>query len=411
MINTKNFFSFFVFFLFLLSLTPTSFAQENQNYETAVVYYNEACSMCSMYIKQELIPELERLGISNIIKKDYVNEKQNRVDLNDLNKKYNIPPTLQGHFMVFIDNKIILGGHVPRHIINDILTKEVEFEKILVLQDEMSDAESYFAWGFKGNAKEYAINSPISEYESWFNENEDSLKSPESSYESSWSMSLMLPLILSTGFLDGINPCALAVLLFFIAFLYTIHRTKANILKMGITYILAIFLAYFLIGLGLIKAFVFTGYPHLIAKIGAYLLIMLGIINISNFLLPNHSINLGIPAFSKKYLKQWMYKSTIPAAFVMGFLVGLCTFPCSGGMYVAIVGLLAANTTYLQGMFYLIVYNIMFVMPLVIILVATSSKRATNRISKWEQSQSKVLKLVLGVIMIALGLAIIFWFV
>jgi len=385
-------------------------AQEIQKYETAVIYYNEACSMCSMYIHHELVPLLEEMGIKNIIKKDYINEKQNRVELNRLHKEFKIPPTLQGHFMVFIDNKIILGGHVPKHIITDLLTEDFEFDKILVLQDEMDSAESYFAWGFKGDAVEYEINEPISEYITWFNSNKDSLKEQEYS-DSTWGVAKMLPLVITTGFLDGINPCAFAVLLFFIAFLYTMHKTKASIWKMGIAYIFSIFLAYFLIGIGLIKAFIFTGDPHLMAKIGAYLLIGLGILNISNFILPNTKFKLGIPEFTKEYLKKWMYKATVPAALVLGFLVGLCTFPCSGGIYVAVVGLLAAKTSYLQGLAYLVIYNIMFVVPLIIILIAASNKKMTDKISQWERSQSKTIKLVSGLVMIALGLSILFWFI
>lgn len=402
-----------VTFLLLANLfIPITNAQKSAGYDTALVYYNEACSMCSMYLNQELLPALEELGVKNIVKKDYVNEKQNRVELNELNKKHNIPPNLQGHFMIFIDDKIILGGHVPRHVIFDLLTKDYDFEKILILQDEMKDAESYFAWSFKGDAKEYDIDTPVKEYIDWFNENKATLTESTQSYDSSWDFETMLPLIITSGFLDGINPCAFAVLLFFITFLYTIHKRKANIIAMGIAYIFAIFIAYFLIGLGLIKAFIFTGSPHLMAKIGAYLMIILGAVVIANHFMPKgKNINLGIPTFSKKYFQKWIYKATVPSALVAGFLVGLCTFPCSGGIYVAVVGLLAAKTTYVQGMTYLIIYNIMFVMPLVFILVAASSKMMTERISKWERSESRVIKLISGIVMIFLGLIILFWFI
>ena len=200
-----------VLLLVLLSLTGTSaLAQASTPYNTATIYYNEACTMCAMYIKQELIPTLEELGIQQIVKKDYVNEKQNRIELNDLNKGYNIPPHLQGHFMTFIDDKIILGGHVPKHIVSDLLTQDLAFDPILVLQDDMSDATSYFAWGFKGNAREYPINTPIEEYLIWFQEHQDELQPPED-YQEYWSFRKLFPLIVTSGFLDGLNPCAFAV--------------------------------------------------------------------------------------------------------------------------------------------------------------------------------------------------------
>jgi len=52
----------------------------------------------------------------------------------------------------------------------------------------------------------------------------------------------MIPLVAITGFLDGIHPCAIAILIFFIAFLLTLRRSFKNILGLGLVYILVIFL-------------------------------------------------------------------------------------------------------------------------------------------------------------------------
>ncbi len=215
-------------------------------YDSVIIYYNEACSMCSDYIKQEFVPALERLGVKNIVKKDYVSEPQHRVELNELNKKYQIPSTLQGHFVALVGteeepHKIILGGHVPLPVVVDLLTKgekdgeEYRFEHLLVLQDEMEDAKSYFTWGFKGDAKEYPIDAPISDYLSWFNANQAQLPSPAGAYEKSWSFSTLLPLIIATGFLDGINPCAFAVLLLFIAFFIYFTQNQNQRVENGLS--------------------------------------------------------------------------------------------------------------------------------------------------------------------------------
>jgi len=397
----------FIIFILLFLQVP-SLAQENTKYETAVIYYNEACTMCAMYIKQELIPTLEEAGIRNIVKKDYVNDKQNRVELNKLNEQHRIPPNLQGHFMVFIDNKIILGGHVPKHIIMGLLTRDL-INELLVLQDEMRDAKSYSAWGFKGEAKEYGINAPISEYVNWFNENKDSLKSPDS-YKSYWSFNQLFPLVFVSGFLDGLNPCAFAVLLFFVAFLFTLRRATKDILKVGFVYILAIYIAYLLIGLGIIHAFIFSGQEHLMAKISAYLVIFLGLINIKDYFWYGKGFSLS-PKISTDFYKKWIHKLTIPSIFLIGFLVGLCTFPCSGGIYVAIIGLLSAKATYLSGLYYILFYNLMFVLPLIITLFFLTNRRVLGKISRWETSHKKILKLIMGIIMILLGIAILIWFI
>lgn len=225
------------------------------------------------------------------------------------------------------------------------------------------------------------------------------------------SYKVMLPLIVSTGFLDGLNPCAFAVLLFFIAFLFTIRRSRASIWKMGSIYIGAIYLVYLGIGIGLLKTILITGRSHLMAKIGAWLVIVLGLINLKDYFFPQLPISLKIPQFSKKTLQTWMEKATLPAAAVLGVLVGLCVFPCSGGPYVATIGLLAARKTYFQGLLYLLLYNFAFVMPLIIVLILSSNKRVVEKMTAWEQSKSKTMRLISGLLMIALGVIILLFFV
>ncbi len=109
------------------------------------------------------------------------------------------------------------------------------------------------------------------------------------------SYKVMFPLIVSTGFLDGLNPCAFAVLLFFISFLFTIRKTKASIWKMGLVYISAIYLVYLGIGVGLLKTILITGQHHLMAKVGAWLVITLGIINLKDYFFHKLPLHLTIP--------------------------------------------------------------------------------------------------------------------
>lgn len=225
------------------------------------------------------------------------------------------------------------------------------------------------------------------------------------------SLKVMLPLVVSTGFLDGLNPCAFAVLLFFIAFLFTLKKTKKSVWKMGLVYISAIYLVYLGIGVGLLRAILITGQHHLMAKIGAWLVITLGLINLKDYFFPQLPLKLKIPTWSKETLQYWMHKATLPAAAVLGFLVGLCVFPCSGGPYVAVIGLLAAQKTYWQGLLYLLLYNLAFVVPLVIVLLLASNKKVVEKMTQWEQSKSKLMRLVSGILMITLGVVILLFFV
>ncbi|MHA2054863.1 MAG: cytochrome c biogenesis CcdA family protein [Candidatus Hodarchaeales archaeon] len=376
------------------------------------IYYNEACSGCISYIDDELIPELEDLGFENISKKDYINEVNYRKEMNNLIEENAIPYYLQSHIMTFVYSNvtIILGGHVPVQVITDIIEWEnlSVINKILIFQDEMDNPTTYLVWGFEGEIKEYPIDTPILEYLVWFYNNQGSLDSSEDHYEND---SNLFSLVIINGLLDGINPCAIAVLLFFISFLYMMQYTRKKILASGIVYIMAIFLIYFLIGLGLLKAIIISGEPHFMAKVGAGLVIFLGIINIVGFIWPDIPLKLEIPRFSRTKIKGAMDKTTLPSTMVLGILVGLCTFPCSGGIYVATIGLLSIKSTYLTGLLYLIIYNLMFIIPLIIILGFSNNRSLTKKFSKWHRNNRRSMNLIIGTIMILLGIIILIWWV
>ena len=212
------------------------------------------------------------------------------------------------------------------------------------------------------------------------------------------------------GFWDGFNTCAFGVLIFFVAFLFTLRRAVKHILLVGFVYILAIYVAYLLIGLGIIRAFIFTGQEHLMATISAWLLIVLGLINIKDYFWYEKGITLS-PKIKMDFYKKYLHRLTMPSVFLVGFLVGLCTFPCSGGIYVAIIGLLSVKTTYLHGLYYLLFYNVMFVLPLIITLFFLTNRRMLGKISRWESSNKKMIKLVMGIIMILLGIAILLYLI
>ncbi|MCJ7738637.1 MAG: hypothetical protein MUQ10_15215, partial [Anaerolineae bacterium] len=169
--------------------------------------------------------------------------------------------------------------------------------------------------------------------------------------------------------------------------------------------------AYFLIGLGLMRAVLFVNNHHLMAKIGSWLVIGLGLINLKDYFFPELPVHLRIPTIAHGTIQDWLKRATIPAAAVGGFLVGLCTFPCSGGIYVAIVGLLASRTTYFQGVGYLGLYNLAFVLPLLLMLVGVGNRSMMHRIRIIEQTSRRSVRLATGLGMVAVGIIILTVFV
>jgi cytochrome c-type biogenesis protein len=381
--------------------------------DSVTVYYNRACADCLHYIEATVAPLLRDAGYTDVVYKDYINEPENRADLLARSDALGVPPDLQSHLTVLVADRLILQGHVPRAVVADLLAAPADaFERVLVYQDKMSGATDYVVWAFRGEPQTYPIDAPIDEYLAYLEDHGEHLL-PATPVEDDTRLvaGSLLPLVLTTGFLDGLNPCAFAVLLFFIAFLFTIQRTSGAVWAMGLVYVAAIYLAYFLIGLGLMQAVLFTNNHHLMAKIGSWLVIGLGLINLKDYFFPQLPIHLRIPTIAHGTIQDWLKRATFPAAAVGGFLVGLCTFPCSGGIYVAVVGLLAAKATYLQGVGYLGLYNLAFVLPLLIILAGVGNRRVMHRIRLVEQSSRRWVRLAPGLGMVAVGAVILIWFV
>lgn len=225
-----------------------------------------------------------------------------------------------------------------------------------------------------------------------------------------WNLSnggkLMLPLVSVSALIDSINPCAFSVLLLTIAFLFSIGSVRSRILKIGGMYIFGIFLVYVLIGLGILGTLHIFDTPHFMAKLGASLLIVLGAINLANVYFPAFPVKLSIPRSAHRKMAELMNKASLPTAFLLGGLVGLCEFPCTGGPYLMILGLLHDQATYLRGFAYLILYNLIFILPLATILFIASDQALLEKVQTWRRQESKKMRLWSGIAMIVLGLII-----
>jgi cytochrome c biogenesis protein CcdA len=221
----------------------------------------------------------------------------------------------------------------------------------------------------------------------------------------------MVPLVAVTGFLDGIHPCAIAILILFIAFLLTFQRTFRNIFFHGLVFILMIFLVYLGVGVGLFSGIMLFGRHNFFAELGSWLLIFLGIIRLKEYFFPGLPFRLQLPKFSQQRIESLLKKATLPAVIVAGALVGLCAVPCSGGIYVAITGLLASKTTYLTGILYLLLYNLMYILPLIILLSLAANPLTLAKIAEFRQKHERAEKLTMGLLMIGIGIGILIFFV
>ena len=141
-------------------------------------------------------------------------------------------------------------------------------------------------------------------------------------------------------------------------------------------------------------------------KLGAFLLITWGAIELLGAISPKFPIKLKIPQGSHKTMAKLMEKGSMPAVFFLGGFVGLCEFPCTGGPYLLVLGLLHDQATFLKGLGYLIYYNLVFILPLIIILLVTSNKTLLEKTQKWKSENIKGMRYVSSLAMIVLGIVI-----
>ena len=221
----------------------------------------------------------------------------------------------------------------------------------------------------------------------------------------------MFALVATTGFLDGIHPCAIAILIFFVAFLITLRRSMKSIFVLGFVYIFVIFLTYLAIGVGFFSGMMLFGQHHFFAKLGSSLLIVLGLANLKNYYFPQFQLKIILPKVPHSKIKTLLQKATLPTVVVAAFLVGLCSVPCSGGIYAAITALLASKTSFFTGFLYLLLYNLMFVTPLIILLILAGNPYTLVKLGEWQQKHKKAQKLVMGIFMIIIGAGILLFFV
>jgi cytochrome c biogenesis protein CcdA len=120
-----------------------------------------------------------------------------------------------------------------------------------------------------------------------------------------------------------------------------------------------------------------------------------------------------IPRRWRPSLKKLLGKVTSPlGAFLMGFVVCLFELPCTGGPYLFVLGLLAEKATRLYAIPILLLYNLFFILPLLLItLMVYVGFTNVEKATEWKERNVRKLHLVAGLIMLGLGLVVVLGFV
>lgn len=230
---------------------------------------------------------------------------------------------------------------------------------------------------------------------------------------------LTVPTVLGAGVLDGLNPCAFALLVLFATYTLTLVNSvtsngnptavaRRQLLGAGSLYVGAVWITYFLIGLGLFTFLAWLGEDHLITRMAAILALVMALWMVKDILLPGWGPALAAPHASHGWMHRAMERGGLGGMLLAGVLVGICTVPCSGAIYIDIVAVLHASRGGTTGLALLALYNLAYIVPLVVLLAAVSNRRVLGRLGRWNQAKSPWVKtgLALAVIVMSLGLLV-----
>lgn len=215
--------------------------------------------------------------------------------------------------------------------------------------------------------------------------------------------------VITTAAIDAINPCAIGVMILMVSAVLAAKQSVRRLILLGSTYIFAVFLAYLLAGFGLL--YFLSEIPlfvteYLSITVGM-LIIFAGILEIKDFFWYGKWFSLVIPAYFSKKLHGKASNTTFIGIFLLGLFVSAVELPCTGAPYLAIITLLSQNFDF-SAFLLLVLYNVIFVFPLIIILGLVVSGMEFQRIEFWRHENRGRMRLLIGLLLIFLGWLLIF---
>ncbi|MCM8799706.1 MAG: hypothetical protein NC900_03100 [Candidatus Omnitrophica bacterium] len=379
----------------IFSLKPTFLsADENsgakRHLPELLFFYSETCHACHK-VRQEVMPAIEKEFFDKIkiVYLDIANIDNYKLMLG-LKEKYNCKET--GVPTVFIGGSILVGYSRIKERLRNSIIESLQKREI----------------------------TPISELSEV-----DLIKR---------FRSFGILAIISAGLIDGINPCAFTVIVFFISFLAVQGYRRREILTIGLSFILAVFLTYVLIGLGIFRfLYALRGF-YWITKVVYYLIALfcfiLGILSLYDLWLfkknkSTEGITLQLPQIIKNrihtiiglyYRKRPYQKQTEPkanllkliiSAFLVGFIVSLLEAVCTGQLYLpTITFMLKEQSMRLIALWYLLLYNLMFIVPLILVLLFALLGTTSEGFSYFVKKHIVIIKLLMAILFFTFGIII-----
>jgi cytochrome c biogenesis protein CcdA/glutaredoxin len=214
--------------------------------------------------------------------------------------------------------------------------------------------------------------------------------------------------VVTAAAVDAINPCAFAVLIILITAVLG-AGSRHRVLYAGLAFSLAVFISYYLMGLGVYSAVEAAGATQALYVVVGVLAILIGLFNLKDYLWYGRWFVMEVPRSWRPALKRIIQRVTsVPGAFFTGFVVSLFLLPCTSGPYIVILGLLGRTATRPEALAWLVLYNLIFVLPMIAITLAVYFGLTTaERAEEWRTHNLRRLHLFAGIIILLLGIGML----
>jgi cytochrome c biogenesis protein CcdA len=225
---------------------------------------------------------------------------------------------------------------------------------------------------------------------------------------------LSFSLVVIAGLLDGINPCAIGMLILLLGYLLVFAHDPHRMIRLGLIYIVTIFITYFLIGIAfsqivykLLEWPLYQQVSHIIKYVIIAGIWLAALINIKDFFWYGKGFSLGVSKGEVPILMKLIQKVDWPTTILLGSLVTFFELPCSLPLYVGAIAVMTEAFNYLRTILYLLVYNLMFITPLVIVyavLVKThhifEAKDIQERANRWMKLSMGIAQIIIGIVLL-----------
>lgn len=226
------------------------------------------------------------------------------------------------------------------------------------------------------------------------------------------------------GLANGVNPCSLSMLLFFLSMLL---MKSVNVLKAGFSFIAGKFITYLVLGILLynVLASLNLAWIQIAIKITLLIIIMVLIaLNIQDFFAARNEkydkIRLQLPASLRKFNHKWIKKITgienmrllLLVSFGLGVVISVGEFLCTGQIYLASIMYMLQSSMVIniQALILFLVYAIAFVLPLIILTFIIHKGREIFDVSEFIRGKMHIIKLVNTIIFVLFGIFVLLKF-